>query len=56
MFGYSVIRMAQNQPYVNALFDEMAAFSKAHLSRHFAMRQDYGMYEYTTYVYRDALE
>ncbi len=26
MFGYSVIRMAQNQPFVNALFDEMAAF------------------------------
>jgi glutamine synthetase len=26
MFGYSVIRLAQNQPFVNALFDEMAAF------------------------------
>ncbi|MEO5767944.1 MAG: glutamine synthetase family protein [Polyangia bacterium] len=26
MFGYSLIRMAQNQPYVNALFDEMGAF------------------------------
>ena len=26
MFGYSVIRLAQNQPYVNALFDDMAAF------------------------------
>jgi glutamine synthetase len=26
MFGYSIIRLAQNQPFVNALFDEMAAF------------------------------
>ena len=26
MFGYSVLRMNQNQPFLNALFDEMAAF------------------------------
>jgi glutamine synthetase len=26
MFGYSVIRLAQNRPFFNALFDEMAAF------------------------------
>jgi glutamine synthetase len=26
MFGYSVIRLAQSGPFVNALFDEMAAF------------------------------
>src|SRR5450432_973721 len=26
MFGYSLIRLAQSQPYVNALFDQMAAF------------------------------
>jgi glutamine synthetase len=26
MFGYSVIRLAQNRPFVTALFDEMAAF------------------------------
>jgi glutamine synthetase len=26
MFGYSIIRLAQNAPFVNALFDEMAAF------------------------------
>jgi glutamine synthetase len=26
MFGYSVIRLSQNRPFVNALFDEMSAF------------------------------
>jgi len=26
MFGYSVLRLAQNRDYINALFDEMAAF------------------------------
>jgi glutamine synthetase len=26
MFGYSIIRMNQNRPFVNALFDEMSAF------------------------------
>ena len=26
MFGYSVLRMNQNQPFLNALIDEMAAF------------------------------
>jgi glutamine synthetase len=26
MFGYSLIRLAQSQPFVNALFDEMAQF------------------------------
>jgi len=26
MFGYSIIRLAQNRPFVNALMDEMAAF------------------------------
>jgi glutamine synthetase len=26
MFGYSLVRLAQSRPYVNALFDEMAAF------------------------------
>jgi glutamine synthetase len=26
MFGYSVLRMNQNHPFLNALFDEMAAF------------------------------
>jgi glutamine synthetase len=26
MFGYSLIRLAQNRPFINALYDEMAAF------------------------------
>jgi len=32
-------------------FDEAAAFART-LSRHFVMRHDYGLYEYTVYVYR----
>jgi hypothetical protein len=35
-------------------FDAMAAFLKHRLSRHFVFRADYGLYEYTTYVYREA--
>jgi Methyltransferase domain len=34
-------------------YDLLAAFLKANLSRHFAFRADYGLYEYTTYVYRE---
>ena len=33
-------------------FDTMARLVKTRLSRHFRFRQDYGLYEYTTYVYR----
>ena len=33
--------------------DELASFLDAHLSRHFTVRHDYGMFEYTTYVYRE---
>jgi SAM-dependent methyltransferase len=33
--------------------DSLAAFLKANLSRHFVIRHDYGLYEYTTYVYRE---
>jgi SAM-dependent methyltransferase len=32
---------------------DLASFLDAHLSRHFTVRHDYGMYEYTTYVYRE---
>ena len=35
-------------------FDTMARFVARQLSRHFLFRQDYGLYEFTTYVYRDA--
>ena len=34
-------------------YDLLAAFLKARLSRHFMFRTDYGLYEYTTYVYRE---
>ncbi len=33
--------------------DEMANFVCSQLSRHFVIRNDYGLYEYTTYVYRE---
>ena len=33
-------------------FDELAAFLGAQLSRNFVIRNDYGLYEYTAYVYR----
>lgn len=34
-------------------FDTMAAFVSSRLSRHFRFRQDYGLFDYTTYVYRE---
>ena len=33
-------------------FDVMASFVAERLSRNFVIRHDYGLYEYTTYVYR----
>lgn len=36
--------------------DTMAEFVCRDLSRHFVIRNDYGLYEYTTYVYRDSSE
>lgn len=35
--------------------DRMAEFVCRDLSRHFVIRNDYGLYEYTTYVYRDSV-
>jgi SAM-dependent methyltransferase len=32
-------------------FDDLAQLVSEHLSRHFVVHHDYGMYEYTTYVY-----
>jgi SAM-dependent methyltransferase len=34
--------------------DTLIAFLRAELSRHCVVRHDYGLYEYTTYVYREA--
>jgi hypothetical protein len=33
-------------------YDELAAFLKSKVSRHFVFRADYGLYEYTAYVYQ----
>jgi cyclopropane fatty-acyl-phospholipid synthase-like methyltransferase len=33
-------------------FDEVASFLTKHLSRHFVIRHDYRLYEYTVYLYR----
>ena len=33
-------------------FDDLAAFLTAEISRNFVIRNDYGLYEYTAYVYR----
>ena len=35
--------------------DEMAIFITQHLSRTFVVRNDYGLYEYTVYVYREPM-
>ena len=34
--------------------DELAGFLARDVSRHLVIRHDYGLYEYTTYVYREA--
>ena len=34
--------------------DDMARFVYKHLSRHVVIRNDYGLYEYTVYIYREA--
>jgi SAM-dependent methyltransferase len=36
-------------------FDRLADFLAKDVSRHFLIRHDYGLYEYTTYVYKQAL-
>lgn len=36
-------------------FDTLAEFMKRELTRNFVFRSDYGLYEYTTYVYRDVV-
>ena len=35
-------------------FDRMAELLQANFSRHYLFRADYGLYEYTVYVYRSA--
>ena len=33
--------------------DDLAAFVTTELSRHFIVRNDYGLFEYTVYVYKE---
>ena len=65
MFGICRVGMAFNfmSQYVDyhdeALYypnlADVADFVGGHLSKHFALRNDYGLYECTCYVYRDPL-
>jgi cyclopropane fatty-acyl-phospholipid synthase-like methyltransferase len=36
--------------------ETLAGFLTRHVSRHFVLRHDYGLYEYTAYVYRDPID
>lgn len=36
-------------------FDDLCAFLVEHLSRHIVIRQDYGLYEYSVYVYKQPI-
>ncbi len=36
--------------------DELAGFLTTSISRHFTLRHDYGLYEYTAYVYRHPID
>jgi SAM-dependent methyltransferase len=36
--------------------ETLAAFLTGHISRHFVLRHDYGLYEYTAYVYQDPID
>lgn len=42
----------ERQDLFHLPFDVLATFLAQNISRHFVFRQDYGLYEYTTYVYK----
>jgi hypothetical protein len=44
----------QRDDLFHVSFDSMAQFLTKRISRHFQFRQDYGLYEFTTYAYREA--
>jgi SAM-dependent methyltransferase len=62
VFGYAKIGIAFNvmskqvdwerNDLFHLPFDMLASFLTCEVSRSFIIRQDYGLYEYTTYVYR----
>lgn len=37
-------------------FDKLASFLKSEISTNFIFRNDYGLYEYTTYIYKQTLQ
>ncbi len=43
----------QREDLFHVPYDLLASFLKDNLSRHFAFHSDYGLYEYTAYVYRE---
>jgi len=43
----------ERQDLFHLPFDTLAEFLKKELTRNFVFRNDYGLYEYTTYVYRE---
>jgi SAM-dependent methyltransferase len=43
----------ERQDLFHLPFELLASFITNHLSRNFVFRHDYGLYEYTAYVYRD---
>jgi len=42
----------QREDLFHLPLDQLAAFLRAEISRNYLLRADYGLYEYTTYVYR----
>lgn len=63
VFGFARVGLAfnvmshhvdwQRDDLFHVPYDMLAEFLKANLSRHFVFRADYGLYEFTTYVYRE---
>jgi SAM-dependent methyltransferase len=45
----------QRDDLFHVSFDQMADLMQTHLSRNYIFRADYGLYEYTVYVYRSPL-
>ena len=62
VFKYAAVGMAFNvmskhvdwerEDLFHLPFDTLAEFVRKELTRNFVFRNDYGLYEYTTYVYR----
>lgn len=44
----------ERQDLFHVSMDELSAFLTKHLSRHFEIKHQYGLYEYTVYLYKEA--